>query len=69
MNINTTLLIFAVLAAFGLVTALVVVTPNMAQAVARGPPVNAPNEHAEKSCSNTATDHPTQAGAPFCLGL
>jgi hypothetical protein len=67
MNINTTLLIFAVLAAFGLVTALAVVTPNMAQAA--GPPTTAPNEHAEKACANTATDHPSIAGPPYCLRL
>jgi hypothetical protein len=36
MNINTTLLIFAVLAALGLMTALMVVEPNVAKAVGPG---------------------------------
>ena len=46
MDVNTTLIMFAVIAAFGLMTATLVL-PIVPQVLARGPPLSAQ----EKACS------------------
>jgi hypothetical protein len=60
---NTTLVIFAIVAALGLATATatLVVIPNMPQAQARGPPSEPHNPNAISGCGNDGSH-----GPPFC---
>lgn len=52
MNVNTTLMIFAVVAALGLMTALMVLQPNLPQALAQGQ-----GFHKFKACDTPARGH------------
>jgi hypothetical protein len=57
---NTTLAVFALIAALGLVTAILVVEPIIPRAVAQGPP----NNNFENRLN--ACEHPGSSHVPFC---
>ena len=60
MNSNTTLAIFAIVAALGLTAAALVAIPIMPSAYAVGKPTTPPNQNALSGCGHASN------GPPFC---